>query len=81
MSFCYRCVENCNTKMNPSSSFSVQGKCVSCNLYEKVQFQWSLFLEESGEFKVVENLDSMLITGEYKSRKSNRVNQFQEQLT
>ena len=54
---------------------------MSCNLYEKVHFQWSLFLEESGEFKVVENLDSMLVTGEYKSRKSNRVNQFQEQLT
>ncbi|XP_062619009.1 polycystin-1-related protein-like [Saccostrea cucullata] len=56
------CVENCNSKMNPSSQFSVQGKCLSCNLYEKVEYDWSLLVEESGEFQDVNELDSLLVT-------------------
>lgn len=51
--------------MNPSSSFSVQGKCLSCNLFEKVQFEWSLFIEEMDEFKIVPHFDSFLVTGEF----------------
>lgn len=58
-------MENCNSKMNPSSSFSVQGKCLSCNLFEKVQFEWSLFIEEMDEFKIVPHFDSFLVTGEF----------------
>lgn len=58
-------MENCNSKMNPSSSFSVQVKCLSCNLFEKVQFEWSLFIEEMDEFKIVPHFDSFLVTGEF----------------
>jgi hypothetical protein len=53
--------------MNPSSLFSIQGQCLSCNLYENVEFEWHLFLEESGQFQAVNNLDSLLVTGKLKS--------------
>ena len=51
--------------MNPSSVFSVLGECLSCGLYDRITYAWSLYLQDSftDMYEEVGDLDILISSG------------------
>ncbi|KAK3091662.1 hypothetical protein FSP39_021645 [Pinctada imbricata] len=60
-----RCSTNCNSKMNPSSPFIVVGECLSCKVFDKISYNWSLYLEntETEIYEQIHQLSSLVSSG------------------
>ncbi|XP_071797300.1 polycystin-1-like [Asterias amurensis] len=58
------CISNCAAKINPTTSFLLQGACSGCDAGKAV-FDWSLFVREhdSKELRVISDLESITSTG------------------
>ena len=65
------CVTNCKGKMNPTSSFGLQGSCANCldDVVKYLEYKWTLFvLDDDGiSFNKVANFTLMSATGNVRS--------------
>jgi hypothetical protein len=60
--FVFRCVQNCKAKVNPSSEFTVQGICESCQSWDKIDYSWSFYIQTGSE-RLPLQLETMVTTG------------------